>query len=66
MDLLFEGLPEELPEKFLQLIILRVKIEKWWVFNIEIPTHPDFDVNRNQKYSENGNPTTVKTGTIIQ
>lgn len=23
-------------------------------------------VNRNQKYSENGNPTTVKTGTIIQ
>lgn len=24
------------------------------------------DVNRNQKYSENGNPTTVKTGTIIQ
>lgn len=43
MDLLFEELPEELPEKFLQLIILRVKIEKWWVFNIEIPTHPDFD-----------------------
>lgn len=43
MDLLFEGLPEELPEKFLQLIILRVKIEKWWVFNIEIPTNPDFD-----------------------
>lgn len=43
MTLLFEGLPEELPEKFVQLIALRVKIEKWWVMNIEIPTNPDFD-----------------------
>lgn len=41
MDLLFEGLPEELPEKFIQLIKLRVKIEKWWILNIEIPTSLD-------------------------
>jgi hypothetical protein len=43
MTLLFEGLPQELPEKFAQLIALRVKIEKWWIMNIEIPTNPDFD-----------------------
>jgi hypothetical protein len=43
MTLLFEGLPEELPEKFAQLIQLRVKVEKWWILNIEIPTNPDFD-----------------------
>lgn len=42
MTLLFEGLPKELPEKFAQLIVLRVKIEKWWIMNIEIPTSPDF------------------------
>jgi hypothetical protein len=43
MTLLFKGLPEELPEKFSQLIQLRIKIEKWWIMNIEIPTNPDFD-----------------------
>jgi hypothetical protein len=43
ITLLFEGLPEELPEKFSKLIELRVKIEKWWLLNIEIPTNPDFD-----------------------
>lgn len=43
MTLLFEGLPQEHPEKFTQLILLRVKIEKWWIMNIEIPTNPDFD-----------------------
>ena len=43
MTLLFEGLPDELPVKFTQLIELRVKIEKWWILNIEIPTNPDFD-----------------------
>jgi hypothetical protein len=43
MTLLYEGLPKELPEKFAQLISLRVKIEKWWIMNIEIPTNPDFD-----------------------
>jgi len=43
MNLLFEGLPEELPLKFSQLLQLRIKIEKWWMLNIEIPTNPDFD-----------------------
>ncbi|MCB8999344.1 MAG: hypothetical protein H6540_04650 [Bacteroidales bacterium] len=43
MELLFEGLPEELPKKFNQLINLSIKIEKWWILNIEIPTNPDFD-----------------------
>jgi hypothetical protein len=45
MSLLFDGLPEELPEKFVQLIALRVKIEKWWIMNIDIPTNPDFDAD---------------------
>ena len=43
MTLLFDGLPEELPAKFAQLIQGRIKIEKWWIINIEIPTNPDFD-----------------------
>jgi len=34
-ELLFEGLPKELPTKFDELITLRVKIEKWWILNIE-------------------------------
>ena len=45
MGLLFEGLPEELPDKFIELIKLRVKIEKWWILNIEIPTNPNFDAD---------------------
>lgn len=49
MNLLFEGLPKELPEKFAQLITLRVKIEKWWIMNIEIPTNPDFDASTEVK-----------------
>lgn len=42
MTLLFEGLPEEFPEKLIELFKLRIKIEKWWILNIEIPTNPDF------------------------
>jgi len=49
MTLLFDGLPKELPEKFAQLITLRVKIEKWWLMNIEIPTNPDFDATTEVK-----------------
>lgn len=45
MSLLFEGLPKELPEKFIDLIKLRTKIEKWWILNIEIPTNPDFNAH---------------------
>jgi hypothetical protein len=43
MVLLFDGLSDELPAKFVQLIQLRVKIEKWWILNIDIPTNSDFD-----------------------
>ncbi|MHA1168956.1 MAG: hypothetical protein ACTSRU_14095 [Candidatus Hodarchaeales archaeon] len=43
MDLLFEGLPEDLPRELVRLIELRIRIEKWWILNIEIPTNPDFD-----------------------
>lgn len=43
MNLLFEGLSEELPAKIAHLIALRVKIEKWWILNIDIPTNPDYD-----------------------
>jgi hypothetical protein len=43
MNLLFEGLPKELPQKYAQLIALRIKIEKWWIINIDIPTNPDYD-----------------------
>lgn len=49
MTLLFEGLPKELPEKFAQLIALRVKIEKWWIMNIEIPTNSEFDATTDVK-----------------
>lgn len=43
MTLLFEGLPEELPAKFVQLLQVRIKIEKWWILNVEIPTNPEFE-----------------------
>ncbi len=41
MSLLFEGLPEELPIKYNQLIELRIKIEKWWILNVDIPASAD-------------------------
>ncbi len=43
MNLLFDGLSEDLPEKFNQLFHLWVKIEKWWIINIEIPTETGED-----------------------
>lgn len=43
MSLLFDGLPEELPKMFLILIQLRVKIEKWWILNLDIPTNSEHD-----------------------
>ncbi len=42
MTLLFEG-TESLPDRFSQLITIQIKIEKWWLLNIEIPTNHDFD-----------------------
>lgn len=52
MTLLFEGLPEELPLMFSKLIQIRVKIEKWWVLNIDIPCNPDFDNSTEIKESD--------------
>jgi hypothetical protein len=46
MSLLFEGLPKDLPEKLMQLINLRVKIEKWWILNVEIPTGMEFESDK--------------------
>lgn len=43
MTLLFEDLLKELPQKFVKLRTLRVKIEKWYIMNIEIPTNPYFE-----------------------
>lgn len=43
MECLLEGMPKELPECLADLFTLRIKIEKWWVLNIEIPTNPDYD-----------------------
>lgn len=52
MTLLFEGLPEELPLMFSKLIQIRVKIEKWWVLNIDIATNSDFDNSSDIKESD--------------
>ena len=51
MSLLFEGIKDEFPKKFAQLLELRFKVEKWWVINVEIPTNEDFDdkeINENE------------------
>ncbi|MCZ4695529.1 hypothetical protein [Ancylomarina euxinus] len=42
MGLLFEGV-DELPQQFKDLITLKIKIEKWWIMNVEIPSNPKFD-----------------------
>ena len=49
MDFLFEGISESLPEKLNALLNLRIKIEKWWIINIEIPTNTDFDSSKDIK-----------------
>jgi hypothetical protein len=38
-----EGLPEELPERYDELVELFRKIEVWWVMEVEVPTDPQFD-----------------------
>jgi len=43
MNVLFEGLNENFSDYLSKLLDLRIKIEKWWILNIEIPTNPDFD-----------------------
>lgn len=38
LDKLYEGLDTNFNKHFEELITLRLKLERWWVFNIEIPT----------------------------
>jgi hypothetical protein len=40
---IFEGLSENYYTHFNNLIELQIKIDRWWLFEIEIPTNPDFD-----------------------
>lgn len=43
MNLLFEGLDSDYLSHFELLLSIRIKIERWWILNIEIPTNPDYD-----------------------
>lgn len=45
LTLLFEGLHDDLPKNLTKLINVRVKIEKWWILNIEIPTSGDYEAH---------------------
>ncbi len=45
MERLFEGMPDALPIYTVALLSLRIKIEKWWILNIEIPVSGDFDAD---------------------
>jgi len=41
LTLLFSNLTNELPEKLDALVSLRIKIETWWILNVELPTDPN-------------------------
>jgi hypothetical protein len=43
MTCLFENDFDDYVENLIGLMSLRVKIEKWWIINVEIPTNSDFD-----------------------
>lgn len=45
LDRLFEGMPDELPIHIVALLSFRIKIEKWWILNIDIPVSGDFDAD---------------------
>lgn len=38
LEKLFDGLNKDYSEKLNQLIELRIKLERWWIFNIELET----------------------------
>ena len=42
-QMLRNGLPSDLPERFNEMVSLLDKIERWWIVNVEIPTNPEFD-----------------------
>lgn len=46
MNLLFDGLQDELPGKLERVIQIRVKIEKWWILNIDEPDPEEFGLDR--------------------
>ena len=56
--LLNDGLPEEFPAQFGQLITLLRKIELWFLMEVEIPTNPDFD-------GKDVDPNEVQPGSIL-
>jgi len=39
---LTDGLPNEWPDRFNEIVKLVGKIEKWWIFNVEIPSNPEY------------------------
>ncbi len=41
--MLADGIPADLPDRFIEIIGLVDKIERWWIVNVEIPTNPEFD-----------------------
>jgi hypothetical protein len=42
-QILSDGLPVDLPDRFAEMFALVDKIESWWIVNVEIPTNPDLD-----------------------
>jgi hypothetical protein len=42
-QLLSQGLPADLAERFSEMVSLLDKIERWWIVNVEIPTNPDLE-----------------------
>lgn len=51
-DSIFNGVSQDLPKHFVDLITLKIKIEKWWILNIEIPTN--HDPGSDSEINENG------------
>ena len=40
---LFDGLEDDFPQQFANIVAMKIKLDRWWTFNIEIPTNPDLD-----------------------
>lgn len=49
--LIMQGLPSDLQERFNDMVGLLLKIERWWIINVEIPTNPDIS---DKEIDENG------------
>lgn len=44
-NILFHGVPSNLPDLYHEMIFLADKIEKWWIMNVDIPTNIDLIEN---------------------